>query len=248
MPQDNLRWKVAAGSPNASMKGPYADITADHATVWFEMDSYGRVQHVTSDLQSAEKDLLARQQKARDSLHQQKFVFKDGEVYVDGLSGGRNRMMVYFTFGRYGNDPWDQAAQDRVTEAIGRVLDYKSQPKTASSKTADAEYSPDPLTYKAFLSEFKQGVVAGTSEAEQASTGFETVGVHGYIAAADDLVTASARDLLDLAKRMDLAANRGRATIGINEHRLIPKLSGILSTFFYNIGKLRGLQHGNPES
>jgi len=107
-----------------------------------------------------------------------------------------------------------------------------------------AEHNPDPLTYKAFLSEFKQGVAAGVELQKQSVADPVSVPIQGHISVTDDLVTSSAQDLLDLAKRLVAASTRGVGSIGINEHRLVPKMSGILSTFFYNMGKLEGMKKG----
>jgi hypothetical protein len=248
MSQDTLRWKTAV---TGNLEGPFADINEHYAAVWVAMDSYGRVFHVTNDLGDAEKRLDGIRTHFRDALHALRMPVKINDIYVDGLPGGRNRMVMSFYFAPVGG-VWSTTDQEIVTNALNGhgIRDYKPLPKTASAdrhKNA-GEYAPDPLTYKAFLSEFKQGVVAGADEASQATSGVEAVGVHGYITQADDLVTAASQELLDLAKRLVMIASRGRGVIAINEHRLVPKMSGILSTFFYNIGKLRGLQHGNPES
>lgn len=109
-------------------------------------------------------------------------------------------------------------------------------------------YDPDPMSYKAFMSEFRTGVQTGAEEAAIATSGADQVGYHGRVAEVDDLVTSATDELLELAKRLANAARQGRATIGINEHRLVPKMSGILSTLFYNLGKLRGLHHGTGDA
>lgn len=117
-----------AASPN--MEGPFADINADHASVWVAMDSYGRIHHVTGDLVEAERLLLKIQSKFADALHAIGFPFRPSEVYVDGLPGGRNRMIVSFTVGALGGR-WDDVAQDSVTKALNGfgIRDYKPLPK-----------------------------------------------------------------------------------------------------------------------
>jgi hypothetical protein len=105
-------------------------------------------------------------------------------------------------------------------------------------------YEPDPLTYKAFMNEFRQGIKAGAEKADRTVNEADPVGVHGYIAEVDDLLTLAAEDLMVLAKRIHHAA-AGRGSFGMNEKLLVPKLSGILSTLMYNAGKLRGLKQGD---
>jgi len=226
--------QITAASPN--LEGPYADINADYAQVWVQMDSYGRIHHVTGDLVDAEKRLEGIRSRFRDALHKMEIPFKDGEIIVDGLPGGRNRMSVSFYFAPYGGR-WDNAMQDQVTEALNGygIRDYKAMPKTA------AEHNPDPLTFKAFMSEFKSGIAAGEKEADLAVMAHpeDGPGFHGYITVANDLATSAAQDLLEMAKRIIAASDRG--IIGVNVTRLVPKMSGILSTLFYQTGKIHGL-------
>lgn len=113
-----------------NMEGPFADINADYASVWVAMDSYGRVHHVTGDLVTAEKLLLKIQAKFHEALHSLKFPFRPSEVYVDGLPGGRNRVVMSFTVGALGGR-WDEATQETVTTALNGfgIRDYKPLPK-----------------------------------------------------------------------------------------------------------------------
>ena len=100
-------------------------------------------------------------------------------------------------------------------------------------KTAK-EHSPDPVSSRAFMSEFKQGLNEGTENIPYdmvAHTTQET----------EMLVVEAAGDLLELAKRIENHASSTQG-ISVNERRLVPKMSGILSTLFYNLGKLRGLK------
>lgn len=102
------------------------------------------------------------------------------------------------------------------------------------------EHNPDPLTYKAFLSEFKRGTQTGQEVASAATHG-EPVNLQGEISRVDDLVSLAASDLLELAQRINRAASSPNG-LAVKEHRLVPKMSGILSTLFYNAGKARGLK------
>jgi hypothetical protein len=112
------------------MEGPFADINADYASVWVALDSYGRVHHVTGDLVEAERLLLKIQRTFEDALHALNFPFRPGEVYVDGLPGGRNRMVVSFTVGAMGGR-WNDETQDKVTTALKGfgIRGYKPLPK-----------------------------------------------------------------------------------------------------------------------
>jgi hypothetical protein len=92
------------------------------------------------------------------------------------------------------------------------------------------EYNPDPISYKAFMSEFKQGL----------DTGFDTSPDPLTIEETEELAANSAKDLLDFAKGIESIIARGTP---FNERQVVPKLSGILSTLLYNTGKLRGLKY-----
>lgn len=103
-------------------------------------------------------------------------------------------------------------------------------------RTAD-EHNPDPISFKAFVSEYEQGVKSGADLAMQSQNVWGEVTVH------QDLVEAAARDLLELSRRMETVMKGGR-TLGLNPRRLAAKVSGILSTMFYNYGKVEGLKQG----
>lgn len=119
------RFKEAAG-----YDGPYVWIEDNYLQVWISMDSYGRVHHVTSDLVGAEKILEKHRQKlasARRDLSSQGIYVRDvGDIYVDGLSGGRNRMIVNFTLRAEGT--WDSDQQDAVMSHVPQ-LRMKSPPR-----------------------------------------------------------------------------------------------------------------------
>jgi len=115
-----------------------------------------------------------------------------------------------------------------MTDTPSRVL--------ARFKEAD-EHNPDPLTFKAFLSEFKQGEKTGEQMAMAPSS---NVPVMNELVAIDEKISGAARDLLELARRIE--AITGRSSLGVNEHRLAAKMSGILSTLFYNAGVAKGIK------
>ena len=123
-------------------------------------------------------------------------------------------------------------------------MDYfRSFPdKSAGAVTADT--SPDPLTYKAFLSEFKAGEKTGAELAwgRSDAPGHLTDGpsLPAQISVAEDKVAEAARDLLDLAKRIETLSGQGN--LAVNETRLAAKMSGILSSLFYNAGLTKGLK------
>lgn len=125
-------------------------------------------------------------------------------------------------------------------------IDHERWKVAAGPKEAAVSvYGPDPITSKAFMSEFRQGIKAGAELADKTTSEADPVGVHGYIAEVDDTVTLAAEDLMVLSKRIHNAAAAGRGSFGINEKLFIPKLSGILSALIYNAGKLRGLKQGD---
>ncbi len=108
----------------------------------------------------------------------------------------------------------------------------------ARFKEAD-EHNPDPLTFKAFLSEFKQGEQRGS---EMSTSG--PVPIMNDLVAIEEKISGAARDLLELARRIE--AITGRGSLGVNEHRLAAKMSGILSTLFYNAGIAKGIKANQP--
>lgn len=110
----------------------------------------------------------------------------------------------------------------------------------ARAERTAVEFAPDPLAYKAFLSEFNQGVKAGEQLALDTPHNLDPVGIRGHESASEDLVTEAAREMLELMRRVVTITERG--AIGVNENKLSSKMSGFLSTFFYNLGKLRGLK------
>lgn len=118
------------------------------------------------------------------------------------------------------------------TDIVARVV--------ARYKQADMEFAPDPLTYKAFMSEFHQGIKSGDEKATSLKGVSEGGGIQGEIAVSEDKIAVAAQELLELSRRLDSFASRGN--MAVNEHRLVPKMSGILSTLFYQMGFVRGLK------
>jgi len=141
---------------------------------------------------------------------------------------------------------------DEVTEAEFKALKDRSKPekKSPAGKKKSAvmnalmarkvvarflaadSHNPDPLSFNAFLSEFRQGEKSGKdlASAEDAEAKLEL---------AQEKVSQAATDLLELARRIDAIAQRG--PLGVNETKLSAKLSGILSTLFYQAGVAKGL-------
>lgn len=115
---------------SSNMEGPFADINSDYAAVWVALDSYGRVHHVTGDLVQAEKLLFKIKLNFREALDAIFLPVRGSEIIVDGLPGGRNRMMVYVSFSAMGGR-WDDATQAKVTTALNGfgIRDYKAMPK-----------------------------------------------------------------------------------------------------------------------
>jgi hypothetical protein len=128
------------------------------------------------------------------------------------------------------------------------AIDHKLWKASSEERQAAVGiYHADPLTYKAFMTEFRQGIKAGAELADKTVNEADPVGVHGYISEVDGTVTLAAEDLMVLAKRIHQAAAAGHGSFGINEKLFMPKLSGILSALIYNAGKLRGLKQGDQE-
>lgn len=112
--------------------------------------------------------------------------------------------------------------------------------RVASRFMAADDHNPDPISYKAFLSEFKQGETSGEESARQSLMGDDPVSAMSKVTVAEEKVAAAASDLLDLARRIETLAKRGN--LGVNELKLSAKMSGILSTLFYQTGFSRGLK------
>ncbi|MEN6535473.1 MAG: hypothetical protein ABFD89_17550 [Bryobacteraceae bacterium] len=94
---------------------------------------------------------------------------------------------------------------------------------------------PDPLTYKAMLSEFQTGYRSAQEEAGG-------LGYHPSLAA-DGLeqsdVIPGAEEVIELLKRVVLTAKGSRGVI-VKPERLAGKLSAGLSRVMYNLGKCQG--------
>ena len=117
-----------AGSHN--LEGPFADINEHYASIWIQMDSYGRVFHVINDLTDAEKLLDKIRTHFRDALNNLRIPFKPNDIYVDGTPGGRNRMVVSFYFAPIGGT-WSESDQDIITTALNGfgIRDYRPMPR-----------------------------------------------------------------------------------------------------------------------
>lgn len=117
-----------AGSHN--LEGPFADINEHYAAVWVAMDSYGRVHHLINDITDAEKLLDTIRAHFRDWLNKLRIPFKPVDIYVDGLPGGRNRMVMSFYFAPIGGT-WSESDQDMVITALNGfgISDYRPMPR-----------------------------------------------------------------------------------------------------------------------
>lgn len=96
---------------------------------------------------------------------------------------------------------------------------------------------PDPLTYKAFLSEYEQGVKRGKDEEAQGN--YPVAVSNLQVEAQDEMVMAAkeAKELLDRVIHMGSSGN-----VKINPQRFSAKLSQSLSTLLYNAGRYEGLK------
>ena len=117
--------ELKATTKTSSSEGPFAWTDGRMVRVWIILDSYGRVHHVTGDLVLTEKMLA----KLRMKLTGVEGAYFDvGDVYVDGLPGGRNRMLVEF----YATlkSPASEGIEDAVATALGRFVTWKTSPPT----------------------------------------------------------------------------------------------------------------------
>lgn len=91
-------------------------------------ESYGRVHHVTGDLISIEKVLLV----IRDAIIKLIWETKDktitypefNDVIVDGVKGGRNKMMIYFSVSARGSE-FTEGHKIIFDKVIGRYPEEK---------------------------------------------------------------------------------------------------------------------------
>src|SRR5215467_6897366 len=127
----------------------------------------------------------------------------------------------------------ESPSRARIASELERLSADLTQSRIAAAGSP-ADYAPDPLTFRAFMSEFKQGVKAGAQEALDVSDGFhQGPGPYELERVAEDTVVTAARDIMEYMKRITIIAGRG--TVGVNERKLVPRISGLLSTFFYNL-------------
>ena len=130
MSHTDLAARVAYRFKNAAkFDGPHLWVSEYLAQIWMTMDSYGRVHHVTGDLNEAEK-LLERFRRTaiqgqRDLAEKGGLVRDVGDIYIDGLPGGRNRMILSFSFTAQGK--WDDDVQDAIV-GLFPALDLKPAP------------------------------------------------------------------------------------------------------------------------
>jgi hypothetical protein len=120
------------------------------------------------------------------------------------------------------------------------MADVLASKVLARHKQADGEHNPDPLTFKAFLSEFEQGVKKGQEMGTSSMMGDSPVPAMNDLVVVEEKVASAAKDLLELARRIETLASRGN--MGVNERRLAAKMSGILSTLFYQTGVAKGIK------
>ena len=122
----------AATTKTADIQGPFGWMGDVGVQIWVEMDSYGRVHHVVGDLKKAEK-LVEKYRSAlvdaQRDLGELGVIFNTSDVIIDGMPGGRNRMIAYIFFGRRG-DKWSEEAMDAISDAIGMIRWKAQLPKT----------------------------------------------------------------------------------------------------------------------
>lgn len=109
----------------ASESGPFGFIDETYVYIWLELDTYGRVHHVTGDLNQAEKNLQKVKDQLLATLREKKINYDWGDIYVDGLPGGRNRMTVHFYFNAR-PEKWTPEEQETIKDGLKLVSDWKS--------------------------------------------------------------------------------------------------------------------------
>lgn len=119
----DLANKVAGVQPIKYYIGPH------YIQVYSVFESYGRVHHVTGDLNEIEGKLIKIRGELLDLYRASKdkaIVYPDvGEVIVDGVPGGRNKMIVYFTLGMQGMSEVTDAHLSLLDRVLGRYPDEK---------------------------------------------------------------------------------------------------------------------------
>ena len=114
--------------------GPWIDTDTHYVQVWVAFENYGRVHHVTGELNQAEKVLQKARQHfigEQQTLAEQGILIRDiGDIYVDGLKGGRNKMVLDFSVRAQGQ--WTDEQQEAVGEALrlsrAGINGYKKAP------------------------------------------------------------------------------------------------------------------------
>lgn len=104
------------------------------------------------------------------------------------------------------------------------------------NRTATAG-GPDPLTYKAFLSEYEQGVKRGKEEEAQ---GNYPVAVSNLQVEAQDQLVSAAQEAKELLNRVIQMGSSGN--VRINPRRFSAQMSQSISTLLYNAGRYEGLK------
>lgn len=98
--------------------GPWMDLTEEHLIVWTTKEMYGRVHHITKDLEDIEKLLLKARMFQLDAMRELKMGVNPGEVVVDGMKEGRNKMVVYYSLRATGGK-WTEEQQSALLKVIG---------------------------------------------------------------------------------------------------------------------------------
>lgn len=99
----------------ASWQGPFVSVGDRIVTVWVDGEFFGRVHHITGDLQQIERLLLTIKDKLLTSLHNLDQQVSPSDVYVNGLPGGNNRMLIEFYISKKG-DAWSQDEMDAIKD------------------------------------------------------------------------------------------------------------------------------------
>ena len=103
-------------------------LTPRYLMVYSIFESYGRVHHVTGDLISIEKVLLVIREAIMHLFQETKdktVTYPEfNDVIVDGVKGGRNKMMVYFSVSASGSE-FTEGHKILFDKVLGRYPEEK---------------------------------------------------------------------------------------------------------------------------
>ena len=126
-------WKVQAQQKVASWDGKvYFWVDPRYVILWTSGEFYGRVHHITGDLEQIEKVLQKAKFALLDGFRDNKITCDPSDIIVDGLPGGRNKMLVYCMTGSY-REPWTPQEIATITEFTDKLSMVSGSKKSPQS-------------------------------------------------------------------------------------------------------------------